>query len=44
MKNEFVGPTQAEIEKMQKRAEKQDRKFKKRIKKLLKKQRNCQTI
>ena len=44
MKNEFIGPTQAEIEKMQYQTEKQDRKFKKRIKKLLKKQRNYQTI
>jgi len=44
MKNEFVGPSQVEIEKLQKRTEKQDRKFKKRIKKILKKQRNCQTI
>ena len=39
MKNKFVGITQAEMDAAHKRADKQDRKLKKRIKKLLKKQR-----
>ena len=43
MENNFAGITQSQMDAAIKRAEKQDRKFKKRIKKLLKKQKQ-QTV
>ena len=40
MENNFAGITQPQMDAAVKRAEKQDRKFKKRIKKILKKQKH----